>query len=912
MHSNDYAQLELIVHSTSNYSIGNSANFKSLSQWNNSSTGNVTSVGSNGDSSYYGLYDMAGQVYEWTETVDSNNSSNRILRGGCYMDVYPQALSKTNKKAFNYKNQIDEGIFGFRVATINNLYNYDNFVTVEDHHNLSDDCPTYAYGSVHYNYQMSKYLVTNAEYVAFLNNIHRNSDKVMELYDPRMGSSPVGGILFVSCNRENLFNLNVANFNRCADWNDQNGNVTTVGTNGRSSYYGTFDQAGNVSEWNDLDDTTGSTRGLRGGGWTDNAVTLSSSARFPVGPSFEFNSIGFRLASSFSTLNPLNLPNFVSVENSGNSNDSTGYGGVSYVYSIGKYVVTNYEYVEFLNAVASTDTYDLYDMNMGSDIRGGITRSGSSGSYSYSIKTNMGNKPVVYINWFDAARYCNWLHNNKPIDVPQDINSTEDGAYSLSGAVTGDAIAKNSNAKYHIPTENEWYKAAYYNPEKGGVGSPGYYDYATMSDADPACVVANTVGDGSTRASYVVKPNMSNKPVVFITWLNAAKYMNWLNYNKNCSFDQLMNGTYDLSSDSKQRTEQTQYGNDLTPFTNLYFLPSEDEWYKAAYYDPDNETYWKYPTQSDSDPLGVLCNSTGLAINVEGYHNSYKKFPITIVADNQESFIEPPLPIKSGVVPHISLSVLNTNPTPKNNLFLINTTVTGLNIGLQHNYIFTALDSNWPSNIEPLSGSFTPYDDTFNLQSVLKFCPAYKPYSGQNCNYNLPYNLDSNDLNLVKDNLYTNLQIQINTENYPVVSDNIYISTSINTNESSNASGIPLIKTVSCPSLHVISPSGTPNSISIYDSCVEYIPIFVEINNAIIGKEYTISFTSNDNNVECLPEQAIVAAGMDGYCKASILVSLNGSKHAIVTAILVNENDMNTSQDSILLKCMKECEEDSI
>jgi formylglycine-generating enzyme required for sulfatase activity len=609
MHPNDYAQLELIVHSTSNYSIGNSANFKSLSQWNNSSTGNVTSVGSNGDSSYYGLYDMAGQVYEWTETVDSNNSNNRILRGGCYMDVYPQALSKTNKKTFNYKNQIDEGIFGFRVATITNTYNYSNFVTVEDYNNISDDCPVYGYGSVAYNYKISKYLVTNTEYVAFLNNIDENSDKVMELYDPRMTSSPVGGILFLSCNNP----------------------------------------------------------GLR----------------------------------------------------------------------------------------------------------------------------------------------------------------------------------------------------------------------------------------------YAVKPNMSNKPVVFITWLNAAKYINWLNYNKDCSFDQLIDGTYDLNSESKQR-------NDLSAFPDLYFLPSENEWYKAAYYNPDNDTYWKYPTQSDSDPLGVLCNSTGLAINVEGYHNSYKKFPIIIVADNQESFIEPPLPIKSGVVPHISLSVLNTNPTPKNNLFLINTTVTGLNIGLQHNYIFTALDSNWPSNIEPLSGSFTPYDDTFNLQSVLKFCPAYKPYSGQNCNYNLPYNLDSNDLNLVKDNLYTNLQIRINTDNYPVVSDNIYISTSINTNESSNASGIPLIKTVSCPSLHVISPSGTPNSISIYDSCVEYIPIFVEINNAIIGKEYTISFTSNDNNVECLPEQSIVAAGMDGYCKVSALVSLNGSKHAIVTAILVNENDMNTSQDSILLKCMKECEENSI
>ena len=42
---------------------------------------------------------------------------------------------------------------------------------------------------------------------------------------------------------------NTANFNRCADWDDVNGNVTTVGTNGGPSAYGTYDQAGNVDEF---------------------------------------------------------------------------------------------------------------------------------------------------------------------------------------------------------------------------------------------------------------------------------------------------------------------------------------------------------------------------------------------------------------------------------------------------------------------------------------------------------------------------------------------------------------------------------------------------------------------------------------------------------------------------------------
>src|SRR5207249_4642352 len=41
---------------------------------------------------------------------------------------------------------------------------------------------------------------------------------------------------------------NVANYNRGADWNGQDGNVTTVGGAGplSVSYYGTYDQGGNV------------------------------------------------------------------------------------------------------------------------------------------------------------------------------------------------------------------------------------------------------------------------------------------------------------------------------------------------------------------------------------------------------------------------------------------------------------------------------------------------------------------------------------------------------------------------------------------------------------------------------------------------------------------------------------------
>jgi formylglycine-generating enzyme required for sulfatase activity len=70
-----------------------------------------------------------------------------------------------------------------------------------------------------------------------------------------------------------------------------------VGTNGGASAYGAFDMSGNLTEWNDLTGAAGSSRGLRGGDWLDDAFGLSSSLRLTDDPSNESNSDGFRLAS---------------------------------------------------------------------------------------------------------------------------------------------------------------------------------------------------------------------------------------------------------------------------------------------------------------------------------------------------------------------------------------------------------------------------------------------------------------------------------------------------------------------------------------------------------------------------------------------------------------------------------------
>ena len=74
----------------------------------------------------------------------------------------------------------------------------------------------------------------------------------------------------------------------------------------------------------------------------------------------------------------------VTVGDAGNTADTTGdpnpAGAVADAFQIMKYEFTNQQYTDFLNSVAATDTYSLYNTNMGSNARGGITRSGASGS----------------------------------------------------------------------------------------------------------------------------------------------------------------------------------------------------------------------------------------------------------------------------------------------------------------------------------------------------------------------------------------------------------------------------------------------------------------------------------------------------------------------------------------------------
>jgi len=223
--------------------------------------------------------------------------------------------------------------------------------------------------------------------------------------------------------------------------------------------------------------------------------------------------VGLSLVSTSSALNI----ETVSVGNVGNTGElsGTGAGGygpdrvcgaVDYIYNIGKYEVTTGQYTEFLNAVATTDTYGLYNILMDSDARPfnrgcNIKRSGTPGSYTYSVASDWANRPVNYVSWGDSARFANWLHNGQPTGS-QSLATTEDGAYYLNGAMTDSqlqTISRKTDWQWAITSEDEWYKAAYHKND-GVTGN--YFDYPTSSDSIPSNVLVEPIDPGNNATYY--------------------------------------------------------------------------------------------------------------------------------------------------------------------------------------------------------------------------------------------------------------------------------------------------------------------------------------------------------------------------------------------------------------------------
>jgi formylglycine-generating enzyme required for sulfatase activity len=183
--------------------------------------------------------------------------------------------------------------------------------------------------------------------------------------------------------------------------------------------------------------------------------------------------------------NPGNPSQLSGKSASGGGGPDINVGEVDYSYRIGTYEVTNSQYTEFLNAKDSSgqNTLNLYNGGMSTDpFNGGIAFNATMpAGQKYSVIAGHANQPVTYVMWYSTIRFANWLNNG------QGNASTETGAYTLGPLlaggipINGNSIVRNSGAQVFLPSESEWYKAAYYNP-----ATNSYFRFPTSSNTLPS------------------------------------------------------------------------------------------------------------------------------------------------------------------------------------------------------------------------------------------------------------------------------------------------------------------------------------------------------------------------------------------------------------------------------------------
>ena len=284
-------------------------------------------------------------------------------------------------------------------------------------------------------------------------------------------------------------------------WYIYNSGSTTheIGTKA-SNELGIFDMSGNAWEWV-FDAYDGSLRRVRGTGFgnhEDSAAVANRDGR--ANPDYRYydggrNGVGFRLArnapsmhstDTFGTGNNTFDLEFVSIGNPMNAADpDTNLGSVSYPYRISKYTISQKNWDKAVssglqNASSSTD-------------HGGVGLAGE-------------NTPTNNVSWYEAAAFVNWLNTSKGYQPAYNLTFSN-GAWSMllwsvegSWSQGGVNRYRHKNAHYFLPSDNEWYKAAYYDPNKPG--GAGYWMYPTGSDTPPEQVSNTGTGKGGAGWNY--------------------------------------------------------------------------------------------------------------------------------------------------------------------------------------------------------------------------------------------------------------------------------------------------------------------------------------------------------------------------------------------------------------------------
>ncbi len=175
-------------------------------------------------------------------------------------------------------------------------------------------------------------------------------------------------------------------------------------------------------------------------------------------------------------------------------------GSVGYEYRIAKFEMTTSLWMEFVN------TYSVTGASWSNFAEPVVWAATPDPSYAgpgrrwvLDGQAQSADLPIFGITWRDAARYANWLHNDKQ----PTLAAIQTGAYDTATwgwdplrdhYTDGDRLP---GAKFWIPTIDEWMKAAHWDPDMQGPGQGGWWDYPYQSHTAP---VPGYPGIGETSA----------------------------------------------------------------------------------------------------------------------------------------------------------------------------------------------------------------------------------------------------------------------------------------------------------------------------------------------------------------------------------------------------------------------------
>ena len=178
-------------------------------------------------------------------------------------------------------------------------------------------------------------------------------------------------------------------------------------------------------------------------------------------------------ADTFGTGSNQFTVDFVEIGNTSNTNSSLGYGAVPYAYRMGKYEISQLQ----------------------------VTKATLLGMANVSAGAWSNNRPAGSVNWYEAAAFVNFLNTNSGRTAAYNL-AWSGSAWSMtlqaaSNAWTlgGTNLYRNKNSFYFLPSEDEWFKSAYYNPSNST-----YYTYPLGSNSAPT-VIGN--GGGTTAGTAV-------------------------------------------------------------------------------------------------------------------------------------------------------------------------------------------------------------------------------------------------------------------------------------------------------------------------------------------------------------------------------------------------------------------------